>query len=57
MIGECVILRGIEDFEQCRRRVAAKIRTELVNLVQKNHGIATLDAAKRLNNPSGIAPT
>src|SRR5665213_2022404 len=53
MVGEGVVLRGIQNFEQRRRRVAAKIRANFVQFVQKNYGIAALNATERLNNPAG----
>ena len=53
MIGERVVLRRVENFEQRRRRVAAKIRADLVQFVQQNHRIAAFDAAQRLDDSSG----
>ena len=53
MIGERVVLRRVEHFEQRRRRVAAKIRADLVEFVEQNHRIAAFDAAQRLDDASG----
>src|SRR4029079_19614842 len=40
VIGERVVLLGIEHLEERARRVAPKIVTELVDLVEHEHGIA-----------------
>ena len=53
MIGERVVLRRVEHFEQRRRRVAAKIRADLVQFVEQNHRVAAFDAAQRLDDASG----
>ena len=53
MIGERVVLRRVEHFEQRGRRVAAKIRADLVEFVQQNHRIAAFDAAQGLDDASG----
>src|SRR5580765_3348229 len=52
MVGESVVLRGVEHFEQRRSRVAAEIGAHLVQFVQQNHGVAALDTTQSLNNPA-----
>ena len=53
MVGERVVLRRIEHFQQRRRRVAAKIRADLVQFVEQNDRVAAFDAAQRLDDASG----
>ena len=53
MVGERVVLRRVEHFQQRRRRVAPEIRADLVQFVQQNDRIPALNAAQRLNDPSG----
>ena len=50
MIGERAVLLRVEHFEQSARRVAAKIRAHLVNLVEQDDGVVRLHAAQRLND-------
>src|SRR5262249_24869644 len=40
----------IEDFEEGRRRVAAPIRADLVDLVEHEHGVAHADAPEALDD-------
>ena len=42
MIGEGVVLRRVEHFQQRRGGIAAKIRADLVQFIQQNHRIAAL---------------
>src|SRR6185436_14021296 len=51
-IGKGVVLLWIEHFQQCRSGIAAKIRADLVEFVEKNHRVAAFDAAQRLNDPA-----
>ncbi len=53
MVGERVVLRRVEHFEQRGRRIAAKIRADLVEFIQQNHRIAAFDAAQGLDDASG----
>ena len=46
MVGERVVLRRVEHFEQRRRRVAAKIRADLVQFVEQDDRVAAFDAAQ-----------
>ena len=39
VVADGVVLRGVEDLEQGRGRVAPVIRTHLVDLVQQHNGI------------------
>jgi len=39
VIAERVVLLGVEDLEKRRARVAAEVRTDLVDLVEHEHGI------------------
>ena len=48
-----LILRRVEDFEQRRRRIAAKIRADLVEFVEQDHRVAALDAAQGLDDAAG----
>src|SRR5882672_6577067 len=52
MVGERVVLRGVEHFEQRCRRVAAKIRADLVEFIQKDYRVTAFDTAQRLDDPS-----
>ncbi|OQA96454.1 MAG: hypothetical protein BWY25_02249 [Chloroflexi bacterium ADurb.Bin222] len=52
VIRESVILLRVEHFEQRRRRVAAKVLPQLINLIQHEHGVHRAGAAHRLNDPS-----
>ena len=53
MVGERVVLRRVEHFEQRRRRVAAKIRAHLVQFVEQDHRVAAFDAAQGLDDAPG----
>src|SRR5213078_2175284 len=53
MIRERVVLFGIENFEQCRRRIAAIIRAQLVDFVEHHYWIVHAGAANRLNDAAG----
>ena len=56
MIGKGEVLLRIEDFQQGRRRIAAKIRSDLVDLVQHEDGVVGLGPPDPLNNASGQGP-
>jgi len=53
VIGERMVLLRIEDFEERRGRVAAKVEPEFVDLVQHEHGILAASAPHGLDNPAG----
>src|SRR6185369_2492702 len=53
MIAERVVLFRIEDLEQRRRRIAAEVGAELVDLVEDEHRVLRLRPAKTLNNLPG----
>ena len=53
MIGEGVVLLRVEHFEQRGRGITAKIRADLVDLVEEDDGVAAFDAAQTLNDASG----
>ncbi len=53
MIGEGVVLSGIEHLEKGGRRVATEIRADLVQFIQQNYRIAALDAAQGLDDAPG----
>ena len=50
VIAERVVLFGIEDLEQCRRGITSKVRTELVDLVEQEDGVARSSALEALND-------
>ena len=50
MIAKGIVLFGIEHFEERRRRVAAEIRAELVDLVQDEDRVLRFGAAQPLND-------
>ena len=51
------VLLGIEHLEQSARRVAAKIRADLVDLVEHDQRIVRPGLLDRLDDRPGIAPT
>ncbi len=53
VIPERVVLLGIENLHQCRRRIAAEIASELIHFVQHEHRIVGLGAAQTLNDLPG----
>ena len=53
VVGEGVVLRRVEHFEQRRRRVAAEIRADLVQFIQQDHRVAAFDAAQGLDDAAG----
>jgi hypothetical protein len=53
MIGERVVLRRIQNFEQCRGRIAPKISANFIEFVEQDDGITTFDTPKRLDDPTG----
>src|SRR5438093_1223961 len=56
VVGEGAILLRVEDFQQCRCRVATKVRTDLVHFIQQHHRVVALDAAQALNDPARERP-
>src|SRR5436305_13389524 len=53
MIGESVVLRRVEHFEQRRRRIASEIRSDFIKLVEENDRITAFDTAQGLNDAAG----
>ena len=53
MILKHMVLLRIEDFEQRRARVAAKVRAQLVDLVEQQHGIHSAGFLHHLNDLAG----
>jgi hypothetical protein len=53
MIAERIVLLRVENLEQSRRRVAAKVVAEFVYLVQHHHGVVDARAPQRLNDATG----
>ena len=51
-IDKRVVLSRVEHFEQCARRIAAKIRTDFIDLVEHENRIARAAAAQFLNDAS-----
>ena len=39
MVFECLVLLRVKHFKQCRRRVSASVRTELVYLVKQHQRV------------------
>ena len=50
MIVEGVVLRRIEDFEHCARRIAAPIATQFVDFIEYEDGVSDADALNALDN-------
>ena len=46
MINELIVLFGIKDFHECRRRIAAEVHAHLVNFIEQEDWI---DNASRLH--------
>ena len=53
VIAERVILRRVEHLEQRRRRIAAPVGADLVDLVEHDHRIHGAGIAQRPHQPSG----
>ena len=53
MIGEGAVLLGVENLEQCRGRIAPKIRPDFVELIQQDDRIAAFHAAQGLDDAAG----
>src|SRR5262245_2692054 len=47
-----MVLCRIQHFEQCAGRIAAKVRTNFVDLVEHKHWVTCAAAAQLLNDPS-----
>ena len=56
MVGERVILFGVEDLEQGAGRVAAEIAPELVYFVEQNHRIPGAGAPDFIDEAAGHGP-
>src|SRR5437879_7553840 len=52
MIAEAAVWPWVENFHQCRGRIAAEIAPELVNLVQHHYRVVCFPALQSLNNLS-----
>ena len=52
VVTKGMVLLGVEDLEQCRGRVTAKIATELVDLVEQEDWIAGAGASQALDDPA-----
>src|SRR5262249_11782189 len=53
VVHEGVVLRRIQYLEEGRRRIAAPVRADLVDLVEHEDGITGLRAAERLDDATG----
>src|SRR2546426_2525122 len=53
VVAERVVLLGVEDLEECRARVAAEVRADLVNLVEHEHGVHLAGGLHVLQNSAG----
>ena len=56
MVAKGVILRGIEDLQEGRRRVATEIRPKFVHLVEHKHGVRRSRLMHALHNAPGQRP-
>ena len=54
VIAERVVLRGVEHLEQRRRRIAAVVRAELVDLVEQQDGVHRPGLAHRPGDAAGL---
>ena len=50
VVAERLVLRGVEHLEECRRRVAAVVGRELVDLVEQEDGVARAGVADALDD-------
>ena len=48
-----MVLFRIENFQQCRARVATEVRTELVDFIEQQHRINRAGLLHHLNNLTG----
>src|SRR5260370_7562907 len=53
MIAEAAGLLRVEHLEQCRRRIAAEVRADLVDLVEHEHRVAGTGLADALQDAPG----
>ena len=53
VIGERVVLRGVEDLEQRARRIALERHAELVDLVEQEHGVLRAGLLHPLDDAAG----
>ncbi len=56
MVGEAVVLLRVEHFQQRRRRVAAPVVADLVDLVQDDDRVARLGVAQGADDAAGDGP-
>jgi len=56
MVGEGVVLRGVEHFEEGGGGVAPEIRADLVEFIEQDHRVAAFDAAQGLNDTPREGP-
>src|SRR5665213_837274 len=54
VISKGVVLRRVEDLQQRGRRVATKVRTQFVDLVEDDDGIHGAGFSQRTNKASGL---
>src|ERR1051326_3732489 len=52
VIREGIVLRRVKNLEQCRRRITAKISSNLVQFVQQNNRVPAFDTAQSLDDPA-----
>ena len=53
MVSEGVVLLRIEYFEEGRRRIAAKVRAELVDFIEDEYGVSDAGATEALDDLAG----
>ena len=53
MVAERLVLRGVEHLEECRRRVAAVVGRELVDLVEQEQRVFRTGLPQRINDAPG----
>ena len=56
VVAELPVLLRIKHFEQCRRRITAEVRADLVDLIEHDDRVARPRRAHRLNDPSRQCP-
>ena len=56
MIAEGMILFRVQDLEQRRRRIAAKVRADFVDLIEHEHGIVRPGLFDPLDDAAGKRP-
>src|SRR5215471_6325552 len=56
VVGESIVLSRVQDFQQGRGRVTAKIGADFVQFVEEDDWIATFNPTESLDNASGEGP-